>query len=147
VIRFWDTSALVKAYSPTERDHRDVLRRLHGRRARYVRQVTSMLTGLELVSALVRRTRDRSLARSALAQLDAFDQVEFGARHRDTALRLALSGVARGADTAIAAQALILAGAAVDEVEFLTADAAQARLVRREAQARGFALEVVELAA
>jgi predicted nucleic acid-binding protein len=109
VIRFWDTSALVKIYSPTEPAHRTAVGLLHGRRARAVRHATSMIAAVELVSAIVRRTGDRELAAAAIGQLDAFSQVEFIARHRDVAIRLASSGIARGADTAIAAQVLEVA--------------------------------------
>lgn len=147
MIRFWDTSALVKVYSPTEPGHREVVARLHGRRGRAVRHTTSMIAAVELVTALVRRTGDRALAAAALRQLEAFSQVEFGAQHRDLALRLGLSGGARGADTAIAAQALVLVEAATGPVEFVTADGPQAALVRREARRRALDLQVVELPA
>jgi predicted nucleic acid-binding protein len=56
LIRFWDTSALVKIYSPTEVGHRDAVELLHGRQARALRHTTSMIAAVELVSALVRRT-------------------------------------------------------------------------------------------
>jgi predicted nucleic acid-binding protein len=146
LIRFWDTSALVKLYSSTEAGHRDALRMLHGARARPVRQATSMIAAVELVSALVRRTGDAALVEAAARQLEAFSQVEFTARHRDLALRLARSGLARGADTAIAAQVLVVAEASVTSVEFLTADEPQARLVRRDATSRGLAVSVVRFA-
>jgi len=145
LIRFWDTSALVKLYSPTETGHRDALQRLHGRRTRAVRQTTSMIAVVELVSALARRTANASLVGAASRQLEAFSQVEFTARHRDVALRLAHSGLARGSDTAIAAQALVVADASIAGLEFLTADAAQARLLRREARAQSLQVTVVEL--
>jgi predicted nucleic acid-binding protein len=145
LIRFWDTSALVKLYSPTEAGHREVLRRLHGPRAKAVRQTTSMIAAVELVSALARRTGNAALVDAATRQLETFSQVEFGARHRDLALRLARSGLARGADTAIAAQVLMVAEASVTPVEFLTADEPQARLLQREATARRLEVTVVEL--
>lgn len=147
MIRFWDTSALVKIYSRAETAHREALRLLHGRRGRVVQQATSMLAAVELVSALVRRTGSGTLASAAMRQLGAFSQVELSARHRDAAMRLALSGIARGADTAIAAQAIVIAGTSVAPLEFLTADSAQARLVRREAKARELDVKVVELPA
>jgi predicted nucleic acid-binding protein len=147
VIRFWDTSALVKIYSPTEHGHRDAVKLLHGPRARRVRQATSMIAAVELVSALVRRTRDRELASAAIRQLEAFSQIEFNEHHRNAALRLALSGIARGADSAIAAQVLAVAGAFSGHVDFLTADVPQARLVQREARARRLELGVVILPA
>jgi predicted nucleic acid-binding protein len=145
LIRFWDTSALVKVYSTSEPGHRDAVRLLHGRRSRTVRQATSMLAGVELVSALARRTRDQVLATAAMRQLETFSQVEFAQRHRDAALRLALFGTTRGADTAIAAQALVVAGAAPEQLEFVTADAAQGRLVRKEAARRRLDVTVIEL--
>jgi predicted nucleic acid-binding protein len=145
LIRFWDTSALVKLYSPTEAGHREVLRRLHGPRAKAVRQTTSMIAAVELVSALARRTKNAALVDAATRQLETFSQVGFGARHRDLALRLARSGLARGADTAIAAQVLMVAEASVTPVEFLTADEPQARLLQREATARRLEVTVVEL--
>jgi predicted nucleic acid-binding protein len=145
LIRFWDTSALVKLYSTTEAGHREVLRRLHGPRAKAVRQTTSMIAAVELVSALARRTKNAALVDAATRQLETFSQVEFGARHRDLALRLARSGLARGADTAIAAQVLMVAEASVTPVEFLTADEPQARLLQREATARRLEVTVVEL--
>ena len=147
MIRFWDTSALVKLYSPSEAGHREAIGRLHGRRGRAVRHATSMIAAVELVTALVRRTGDRALADGAIRQLEAMSQVEFSARHCDLALRLGLSGVARGADTAIAAQALVVAAASPTRLEFVTADAAQARLLRRQARARGLDFAVVELPA
>jgi predicted nucleic acid-binding protein len=144
VIRFWDTSALVKVYSSSEAGHRRAVGLLHTRRPRLA-HATSMIVAVELVTALVRRTRDRTLAEAALAQLDGMSQVEFGVEHRDAALRLGLQGLTRGADTAIAAQALVLARAATERIEFVTADAAQARLVEREASARSLDLAVVRL--
>ncbi|MGH7895040.1 MAG: PIN domain-containing protein [Candidatus Binatia bacterium] len=144
MIRFWDTSALVKAYSPREAGHAAAVRALHPR-TREVRHMTSMLVAVELVSALVRRTGDRELGRAVMRQLDAFDQVEFGEAHRELALRLALGGATRCADTAIAAQALLVGVAAAEAMEFLTADIAQARLVRSEARRRAVAMRVVEL--
>jgi predicted nucleic acid-binding protein len=144
VIRFWDTSALVKVYSSSEAGHRRAVALLHTRRTRLA-HATSMIVAVELVAALVRRTGDRALAEAARAQLDGMSQVEFAVEQRDAALRLAFSGLARGADTAIAAQALVLAGAAAERVEFITADAAQARLVEREAGARRLDLGVVRL--
>jgi hypothetical protein len=103
-----------------------------------------MIAAVELVSVLVRRTGDAALVGAASRQLEAFSQVEFTARHRDLALRLARSGLARGADTAIAAQVLVVAEASATSVEFLTADEPQARLVQREATARGVDLTVVQ---
>ena len=144
MIRFWDTSALVKVYSSSEAGHRRAVALLHARRPRLA-HATSMIVAVELVAALVRRTGDRALAEAAEAQLDGMSQVEFAVEQRDTALRLAFSGLARGADTAIAAQALVLAGAAAERVEFVTADAAQARLVEREARLRKLDLVVVRL--
>jgi len=49
------------------------------------------------------------------------------------------------ADTAIAAQALLVGVAAAEPMEFLTADIAQAKLVRSEARRRAVALRVVDL--
>src|SRR5262249_18531080 len=51
LIRFWETSALVKLYSATEAGHRNALRRLHGRKARTARQATSTIALVELLSA------------------------------------------------------------------------------------------------
>jgi hypothetical protein len=104
-----------------------------------------MLAAVELVSALIRRTGNDVLAANALRQLDAFGQVEFSERHRDAAVRLALTGMARGADTAIAAQALVVASASPERLEFVTADVAQARLVRREATRRKLDVTVLQL--
>jgi predicted nucleic acid-binding protein len=145
LIRFWDTSALVKLYSSAEAGHRDALRMLHGARARRFRHATSMIAAVELASVLTRRTQDPALVDAASRQLAAFGQVEFTARHRDAALRLARTGIARGADTAIGAQVLVVAEASGTSVEFLTADGPQARLVRREAAARRLDVSVVQL--
>jgi predicted nucleic acid-binding protein len=145
LIRFWDTSALVKLYSSTEAGHRDALRMLHGTRARSVRQATSMIAAVELVSVLVRRTGNTALVDAASRQLAAFSQVEFTARHRDLALRLARSGIARGADTAIAAQVFVVAEASTMPVELLTADEPQGSLVQRETTRRGLDVTVVQL--
>lgn len=145
MIRFWDTSALVKLYSSTEGGHREALKRLHVFPRRPVRHVTSMIAAVELISALARRTRDAALVAAALRQLEAIGQVEFTERHRDVALRLAGSGLARGADTAIAAQALVVAEASGMPVEFLTADEAQSRVVQGEATSRALDITVVRL--
>jgi len=145
LIRFWDTSALVKLYSSTEAGHRTALALLHGPRAKTVQQATSMIAAVELVSALARRTADAALVGAACRQLETLSQVEFSARHRDLALRLARSGVARGADTAIAAQVLVVAEASVAPVEFVTADEPQASLVEHEGTARRLGVTVVEL--
>jgi hypothetical protein len=51
LIRFWETSALVKLYSATEAGYRNALRRLHGRKARTARQATSAIAAVELLSA------------------------------------------------------------------------------------------------
>jgi hypothetical protein len=56
-----------------------------------------MIAAVELISALARRTRDAALVAAALRQLETIGQVEFTARHRDVALRLAGSGLARDA--------------------------------------------------
>jgi hypothetical protein len=96
-----------------------------------------MLAAVELVSALARRTGDTALIAAASRQLESFSQVEFGARHRDLALRLARAGRARGADTAIAAQVVVVAEASTIPVEFLTADEPQVRLVERERRRAG----------
>ena len=69
MIRFWDTSALVKVYSSTEIGHREALRLLHGPRARALRHATSMLVTIEIVSAIVRRLGAPDLATLALHQL------------------------------------------------------------------------------
>ena len=65
-----------------------------------------MIASVALVAVLVRETRDRRLAAQAVDLLRGFDQVEFTELHRDLAVRLAFTGRTRGADTAIAAQAL-----------------------------------------
>jgi len=104
-----------------------------------------MLAGVELVSAIVGRTRDQALATAAIRQLETFSKVEFSERHLDAALRLALFGTTRGADTAIAAQALVVAAAAAERLEFVTADAAQGRLVRKEAARRRLDVAVIDL--
>ena len=72
-----------------------------------------------------------------------------GARelHRDLGTRLARTGIARRPDTAIAAQALVLAAASGTRLEFVTADASQARLVRSLAQTHDLDVRVVALAA
>jgi predicted nucleic acid-binding protein len=147
VIRFWDTSALVKVYSSTEIGHREALRLLHGPGTRALRHATSMLVTVELVSAIVRRLGAPDLATLALHQLESFSQMEMTERHRDLGIRLARTGIARGPDTAIAAQALVLAAASGARLEFVTADASQARLVRSHAKAHDLDVRVVALAA
>jgi hypothetical protein len=104
-----------------------------------------MIAAVELLSALARRTGNSALVAAAANQLETFSQVEFADRHRDLALRLARSGLARGADTCIAAQAIVVADASGVPVEFITADEVQALLVRREATARRIEITVVEL--
>ena len=135
MIRFRDTSALVKVYSSAEVSHREAIRLLHGPRARALRHAMSMLVTVELVSAIVRRLGASDMATQALHQLESFSQMEMTERHRDLGTRLARTGIARGPDTAIAAQALVLAAASGTRLEFVTADASQARLVRSYAQA------------
>jgi hypothetical protein len=104
-----------------------------------------MIAVIELVAAVVRRTGNRALGTAAMRQLAAFSQVAFADRHRDLGVRLALSGIARGADTAIAAQALIVTEAAGMRCEFLTADDLQARLLNIEAKRRALPLRIVRL--
>jgi predicted nucleic acid-binding protein len=147
VIRFWDTSALVKVYSAAEVGHHEAVRLLHGPRARPLRHATSMLVAVELVSALVRRLGASDLATLALHQLESFSQMEMSERHRDLGTRLARTGIARGPDTAIAAQALVLAAVSGARLEFITADALQARLIRSHAKAHDLDIRVVALAA
>lgn len=104
-----------------------------------------MIATVELVSALVRRTRNDVLVANAIHQLEAFSQVEFTERHRDVPTRLAITGTARGADTAIAAQAIVIAAASPERLEFVTADVAQGGLVRKEATRQKLDIVVVEL--
>lgn len=104
-----------------------------------------MIVADELVSALARRIRNEALIANAMRQLDAFSQVELTGRHRDVGVRLAIVGSARGADTAIAAQAIMIAAASGERVEFPTVDTAQGRLVRKEATTRRLDIVVVGL--
>ena len=143
MIRFWDTSALVKVFKSDEPAHARAMNLVYAAR-KAVRQTTSMIAAVELVAAIVRETRDRRLAAQATDLLKGFDQVEFGNLHRDLALRLAFMGNTRGADTAIAAQALILT-AAGGRLEFVSADKDQARVVASEARARRFDVRVLVL--
>lgn len=147
MIRFWDTSALVKVCAASEVGHREAVRLLSGPRARKVRHATSMLVAVELVSVIARRVGDAGLIGRVLRQLEFFSQAELTARHRNLGTRLARLATTRGADTAIAAQALIVAESAPDGFEFVTADRPQATLVRSQAKVRGIALSVSELSA
>jgi len=134
VIRFWDTSALVKVFHVREAAHARATNLIYGA-AKSTRHMTSMIVSVELVAVLVKETRDRALAAQAVQVLRGFDQVEFTEPHRDLALRLAFTGRTRGADTAIAAQALA-AAAAGGRLEFVSADQEQSRTVESEAKAR-----------
>lgn len=136
MIRFWDTSALIKVYARTEVGHARAFALLHGSGAHSVRHVTSMLVVVELISVLTRTTRNRALVRAAAAQLDAFEQVELTEIHRDLAVQMARTGIARGADTAIAAQTVAVASAARTRCELVTADKPQALLVGEVARER-----------
>lgn len=142
MIRFWDTSALVKVFKRDERAHARAMSLVYGRKA--VRHMTSMIAAVELVAAVVRETRDRRLAAQATELLKGFDQVEFGDLHRDLAIRLAFLGKSRGADTAIAAQALTVA-AAGGRLEFVSADQDQSRVVESEAKARRLDVRLIAL--
>lgn len=143
MIRFWETSALVKVFKSDESAHARAMSLVYGAR-KTVRQTTSMIAAVELVAAIVRETRDRRLAAQATDLLKGFDQLEFGDLHRDLALRPAFLGRTRGADTAIAAQALILAAAGA-RLEFVSADKDQARVVESEAKARRLEVRVIVL--
>jgi predicted nucleic acid-binding protein len=143
VIRFWDTSALVKVFKSDETAHARAMNLVYGAR-KAVRHMTSMLAAVELVAVIVRETRDRRLAAQATDLLKGFDQTEFAELHRDLAIRLAFQGLTRGADTAIAAQALVVASAA-DGLEFVSADKDQLRVVGAEARARRLDLRIIVL--
>jgi predicted nucleic acid-binding protein len=145
MIRFWDSSALVKSYVRSERDHARSRALLLGRGAQKTRQVTSMLAAVEVVSALARTTRNRALVDAAIQQLESLEQVEFSDVHAHVALALARTGRARGPDTAIAAQAIVVARAANQRLEFVTADRLQSDLVRVAAARERLAIRVVQL--
>lgn len=145
MIRFWDTSALVKLFNRHESAHARASNLIYGS-GKAVRQMTSMIVSVELVAVVVRETRDRQLAKQAVELLRGFDQMEFLEAHRDLALRLALAGRARGADTAIAAQALSVA-AVGERLEFVTADRDQSQVIAAETKARHLKLRLIQLAA
>jgi predicted nucleic acid-binding protein len=145
VIRFWDTSGLVKLYSAAEPGHAKAINLLHEKHTGALRHQTSMLVLVELTSVLVRRTGRRAVARRAIEQLEHFEQVELTEQHRDLAVQLAMTGATRGADTAIAAQALVVAADARQRVEFISADRDQSRLVSTEAKRRGLRLRTIVL--
>jgi predicted nucleic acid-binding protein len=145
VIRFWDTSALVKIFHRQESAHARATNLIYGA-GKTIRQMTSMIVAVELVAVVVRETRDRPLARQAVDLLRGFDQMEFTEAHRDLAVRLALAGQARGADTAIAAQGLALA-ALGERLEFVTADLEQSRVIGSETRAHRLKLRLILLSA
>jgi predicted nucleic acid-binding protein len=147
LIRFWDTSALTKLSHRAEPGHGQAVSLRDEAEDRSIRHITSMLVVVELASVLTRRTGRRGPATAALEQLAGFEQVEFTAQHRDLAVRLALGGIARGADTAIAAQAIIVAADAEASTEFITSDVAQGKLVQAEGKRRGVAIKTVLLPA
>ena len=145
MIRFWDTSALVKLFHRQESAHARASNLIYGA-GKTIRQITSMIVAVELVAVVVRETRDRQLAKQAVELLRGFEQMEFLEAHRDLAVRLALAGQARGADTAIAAQALAVAIVG-DRLEFVTADRDQSRVIEREAKAHRLKLRLILLSA
>jgi len=145
VIRFWDTSALVKVFHTRETAHARATNLVYGA-PKSARHMTSMIVSVELVAVLVRVTRDRALAAQAVDVLRGFDQVEFTELHRDLAVRLAFTGRTRGADTAIAAQALT-AAAAAGRLEFVSADREQSKAVESEAKARRLNVRLIVLPA
>lgn len=145
MIRFWDTSALVKVFHAGEGGHARAVGLLRVGSSRAWRQMTSLLAVVELMCVLVRETRDRRIAASALRVLSSFGQVALIPAHRDLAVRLAFTGMARGADTAIAAQAVAVAAAAQEKLEFITADVPQARLMAMEARTRRLAVRLIVL--
>jgi predicted nucleic acid-binding protein len=142
VIRFWDTSALVKAFNRRESGHARAANLLTAGKS--IHPMTSVIAAVELVAVLVRETRDRRLAEQAVEVLKSFYQLEFGESHRDFSIRLAFLGRTRGADTAIAAQALAVA-AAGERLEFVSADRDQARLIRDEAKDRRWDVRLILL--
>ena len=131
MIRFWDTSALVKRYDARESHHLRVLSLLEGSEGRKAKHVTSMLVAVELVAVLARTTKNKQLVASARGQLDAFVQLELNEKSRDLALRIAEGGKSRGADATIVAQMLLVAEAAEAPIQFVTADVEQSRLVSK----------------
>ena len=143
MIRFWDTSALVKVFHRREPAHVRATHLLYGSR-KPVRHITSMIVAVELVAVIVRETRDRRLADQAVELLRGFEQVEFTGAHRDLGLRLACTGRTRGADAAIVAQALAVAGAG-ERLEFVTADQDQSRLVEAESRTRRLDVRLIVL--
>ena len=143
MIRFWDTSALVKVFHRREPAHARARNLVYSAR-KTLTHMTSMIAAVELVAVIVRETRDRELAAQAVELLRRFDQVEFGEAHRDLALRLAFTGRTRGTDTAIAAQALAVA-ATGERLEFVSADQDQSRLVEGESKSRHLDVRVILL--
>lgn len=143
MIRFWDTSALVKVFHHQEPAHDRATNLIYGA-PKPVRHMTSMIAAVELLAVVVRETRDRRLAAEAVELLRGFDQMEFTEAHRDLALRLAFTGRGRGADTAIAAQALAVA-ATGERIEFVTADQEQSRVVQTEAKLRRLGVRIIVL--
>jgi hypothetical protein len=107
--------------------------------------MTSMIVAVELVAVVVRETRDRRLASQAVELLCGFDQMEFTEAHRDLAVRLAFTGLTRGADTAIAAQALVVPAEA--RLEFVTADQDQSHVIEAESKARRLKVRLIVLSA
>jgi len=143
VIRFWDTSALVKIFHRREPAHARATNLVYGVR-KSLRHMTSMLASVELAAVIIRETQDRTLAEQAMDLLRSFDQAEFSELHRDLAVRLAFRGRTRGADTAIAAQALAVA-AAGERLEFVTADRDQSGLVESESKTRKLRVRLIVL--
>jgi predicted nucleic acid-binding protein len=145
VIRFWDTSALVKVFHRQELAHARASNLIYGA-GKTIRQMTSMIVAVELVAVVVWETRDRQLARQAVELLRGFDQMEFTEAHRDLAVRLALAGHPRGADTAIAVQALAVASVG-ERLEFVTADYERSRVIGSEAKAHHLKVRLILLSA
>jgi predicted nucleic acid-binding protein len=131
---FWDTSALIRCYSPLEPGHaraRNFLLAEQGHRA-------SAFIVPELVSAVVRRlSRDKRNREALLKAIDEelayFDLASVDEEHLKVSTRLIRIHSLRAGDALHLASATILAkGLGSRRMPFLTADREQAAAARAE---------------
>jgi uncharacterized protein len=125
---FWDTSALIKCYGASERDHERALNLLSRERG----HKGCVLLKLETIGGLVRKSGpDRALRESLLRlaedHLSGFDLIPADPALLDLGARLILKHALRAADALHLAAAVSLARVlGRRKLHFATADAEQA---------------------